>query len=42
MYSYADIQAVESHLAGLGVEARDLCRASMSLEDGFIGLMGKY
>ncbi|PTN38759.1 ABC transporter ATP-binding protein [Desulfonatronum sp. SC1] len=42
LYSYADIQAVERHLAGLGVQARDLSQASMSLEDGFIGLMGKY
>lgn len=42
LYSYADIQAVEAHLAGLGIQARDLCRAPMSLEDGFIGLMGKY
>jgi ABC-2 type transport system ATP-binding protein len=42
LYSYADIQAVERHLADLGIQARDLSQAPMSLEDGFIGLMGKY
>lgn len=42
LYSYADIQAVERHLTGLGIQPRELCRAPMSLEDGFIGLMGKY
>jgi len=42
LYSYADIQTVERRLAELGVQARDLSLAPMSLEDGFIGLMGKY
>ncbi|GAB6057576.1 ABC transporter ATP-binding protein [Desulfonatronum parangueonense] len=42
LYSYADIQDVERHLTALGLQPRELCRAPMSLEDGFIGLMGKY
>ena len=42
VYSYEDIQTVERHLIGLGIHPLELCRAPMSLEDGFIGLMGKY
>lgn len=42
LYSYADEHTVERHLAALGIGTRDLRRVPMSLEDGFIGLMGKY
>ncbi len=42
LYSYEDMEAVDRHLASLGIQAHQLCRAPMSLEDGFIGLMGKY
>lgn len=42
VYSYSDLPVVKQHLVGLGVDAGDLCQAPMSLEDGFIGLMGKY
>lgn len=42
LYSYADADVVQRHLAALGIQTQDLCRAPMSLEDGFIGLMGKY
>jgi ABC-2 type transport system ATP-binding protein len=42
LYSYADRDALAGHLARMGVDARDLRRVPMSLEDGFVGLMGKY
>jgi ABC-2 type transport system ATP-binding protein len=42
LYSYADQEALAGHLAGMGVDACNLRRAAMTLEDGFIGLMGKY
>jgi ABC-2 type transport system ATP-binding protein len=42
VYSYQDPDTVTQQLSRQGVEVRDLRRADMTLEDGFIGLMGKY
>lgn len=42
VYSYRDQDTVTEQLSRQGVEVRDLHRADMTLEDGFIGLMGKY
>lgn len=42
VYSYSDAPTVQARLAELGVRAHDLRRVPMTLEDGFIGLMGKY
>ncbi|MBM9538781.1 ABC transporter ATP-binding protein [Desulfobulbus alkaliphilus] len=41
-FSWAGTDAVQQHLADLGIPAPDLRRLPMTLEDGFIGLMGKY
>lgn len=42
VYSFASQAEVADHLGSLGVKYKDLQRKTMSLEDGFIGLMGKY
>lgn len=42
LYSWADAASIEQHLSELGIPPRDLHRQTMTLEDGFIGLMGKY
>jgi ABC-2 type transport system ATP-binding protein len=42
LYSFADTQQVVQHLTTLGVQTKDLRKVDMTLEDGFIGLMGKY
>ncbi len=42
IYSFADKKSVETHLKQLGIPFTDLNEASMSLEDAFIGLTGKY
>ncbi|MCW7753553.1 ABC transporter ATP-binding protein [Desulfobotulus sp. H1] len=42
LYSYGDREELAGHLAGLGIRPLDLKQVPMSLEDGFIGLMGKY
>ena len=42
VYSYQDPDTVTQQLSRQGVDVRDLRRADMTLEDGFIGLMGKY
>ncbi|TYT75158.1 ABC transporter ATP-binding protein [Desulfobotulus mexicanus] len=42
LYTYAEMDDLTSHLAGLGIRLKDLQQSPMSLEDGFIGLMGKY
>jgi ABC-2 type transport system ATP-binding protein len=42
LYSWAEAATVQQHLVDLGIPARDLCRHPMTLEDGFIGLLGKY
>ena len=42
LYSFADKEKVKKHLASLGIHAKELQQVEMTLEDGFIGLMGKY
>lgn len=42
LYTYGEMDDLKSHLAGLGIRPKDLQQSTMSLEDGFIGLMGKY
>jgi ABC-2 type transport system ATP-binding protein len=42
VYSFASQTEVADHLGSLGVKFKDLQQKTMSLEDGFIGLMGKY
>ena len=42
LYSFAPLQEVRHHLSSLGIQAQELQHVPMSLEDGFIGLMGKY
>ncbi len=42
IYSFHDLREVKGHLEDIGCNGSDLKRESMSLEDGFIGLMGKY
>ncbi|WP_035244619.1 ABC transporter ATP-binding protein [Desulfonatronovibrio hydrogenovorans] len=42
VYSFRNQDTVTEHLSRQGVKVRELYRADMTLEDGFIGLMGKY
>ncbi|PHR26289.1 MAG: methyltransferase [Desulfotalea sp.] len=42
LYSFCDLGQVQRHLISLGVHAEKLSKVEMTLEDGFIGLMGKY
>lgn len=42
LYSYADASVIEAHLKAQGIQVNDLRPVPMTLEDGFIGLMGKY
>lgn len=42
VYSFAPQKTVVEHLGSLGVKLNGLQEEQMSLEDGFIGLMGKY
>ena len=42
VYSFADRETVQSHLDSLGVHPAEMRERKMSLEDAFIGLMGKY
>lgn len=42
LYSFAHPEEVKHHLNSVGIEAHDLHLVPMSLEDGFIGLTGKY
>ncbi len=42
LYSYADQDRLEQHLNALAIRPKELQQVPMSLEDGFIGLMGKY
>lgn len=42
LYSFAHPEKVKHHLNSLGIQTQELQQVPMSLEDGFIGLMGKY
>lgn len=42
LYSYAEAERVQDHLAALGIRPNNFHQAAMTLEDGFVGLMGKY
>ena len=42
LYSFAEAEQVVQHLTTLGIQVKDLHKVDMTLEDGFIGLMGKY
>ena len=42
VYSFADKDTVQSHLDSMGVHPQKIREKKMSLEDAFIGLMGKY
>lgn len=42
LYSFSSPEEVRHHLNSLGIQAQGLQHVPMSLEDGFIGLMGKY
>ena len=42
LYSFATEDDVIRHLDSLGIHPKEIERVEMSLEDGFIGLMGKY
>lgn len=42
VYSFAETERVAGHLNTLGIPTPQLSRMPMTLEDGFIGLMGKY
>lgn len=42
IYSFAGHDEVGHHLISLGIHAKGLQQVPMTLEDGFIGLMGKY
>jgi ABC-2 type transport system ATP-binding protein len=41
-YTFAVKNELESHLTNLGIKHSGLQQTSMSLEDAFIGLTGKY
>lgn len=41
-YSFANLDEIKSHLSKLGIKYSNLHQESMSLEDAFIGLTGKY
>ena len=42
VYSFAGADTVEHHLCSMGIEPKEFREDRMTLEDGFIGLMGKY
>ena len=42
VYSYDSQPEMEAHLHSLGIHPQDMTKKTMSLEDAFIGLMGKY
>ncbi len=42
LYSFAETKQIVQHLTTLGIHAKELHKVEMTLEDGFIGLMGKY
>lgn len=42
LYSFATQDQVLQHLDALGIHPKEIERVEMTLEDGFIGLMGKY
>lgn len=42
LYSFAEMNELDSHLSKLGIKHTGLHQVKMSLEDAFIGLTGKY
>jgi len=43
LYTFAEREELQQHLLStFGIHARELHEVDMTLEDGFIGLMGKY
>lgn len=42
VYSFAERKQVEQHIKDMGISPGDIQRVEMTLEDAFIGLMGKY
>lgn len=42
IYSFAEPAQVKDYLAGVGIHANKFHRVPMTLEDGFIGLTGRY
>lgn len=42
LYSFSEIEQLDQHLSTLGIHTKELHEVDMTLEDGFIGLMGKY
>jgi ABC-2 type transport system ATP-binding protein len=42
LYSFADQEEVEQHINSMSIKPDDIHKVWMTLEDAFIGLMGKY
>ena len=42
VYSFAEQEQVEQHIKDMGITPVDIHRIKMTLEDAFIGLMGRY